>query len=85
MKLSTVMPLETGSMIIRDLRGWVSWCHSQFFLSVQNVTRVRASRTAWGTNLSEQVRAMPNVEFHAPWFWHAERMQRTMPHENCSS
>ena len=28
MKLSTVMPFETGSVIIRDLRGWVSWCHS---------------------------------------------------------
>ncbi len=25
---------------------------------------------------------MPNVEFHAPWFWHAERMQKTMPYEN---
>ena len=28
------------------------------------------------------MRAIPNCEFHAPWFWHAGRMQRTMPHEN---
>ena len=33
-------------------------------------------------NLSEEIRAIPNCEFHAPWYWHAERMQKTMPHEN---
>jgi hypothetical protein len=32
-------------------------------------------------NLSEEVRAIPNCEFHAPWFWSPGRMQKTMPHE----
>ena len=40
---------------------------------------------AWhgGTpNLSEEVRAIPNCEFHAPWYWNNGRMQKTMPYEN---
>jgi len=31
-------------------------------------------------NLSWEVRAMPNVEYFAPWF-HSEALQRTMPYE----
>ena len=27
------------------------------------------------------MRAIPNVEFHAPWFWDEGRMKKTMPHD----
>jgi|EP01046_Picozoa_sp_COSAG06_P018140 hypothetical protein len=39
---------------------------------------------AWhgGTpNLSDQIRAIPNVEYHAPWFMEQGRKKRTMPRE----
>ena len=39
---------------------------------------------AWhgGTpNLSDKIRAIPNVEYHAPWFMDAGRQKRTMPRD----
>lgn len=39
---------------------------------------------AWhgGTpNLSDKIRAMPNVEYHAPWFMDTGRCKKTMPFE----
>ena len=57
MKLSTVLGLKAGGVIVRDLRAW----HG-------------------GTpNLSDTIRAIPNVEYHAPWFMESRRCKQTMP------
>ena len=31
-------------------------------------------------NLSDRVRAIPNVEYHAPWFMDTGRCKKTMPY-----
>ena len=80
MKLSTVAPLNAGGVIIRDLRAWVSsLSHSSFSCALFHcevtgycVVLVRCvvlcSEQHGGTpNLSDEVRAIPNAEFHAPW------------------
>ncbi len=55
MRLSTVCPAPSGSVLIRDVRAW----HG-------------------GTpNLSDEVRAIPNAEYYAPWF--REPIKRSMP------
>ena len=57
MKLNTVCPATSGSVVIRDPRAW----HG-------------------GTpNLSNEVRAIPNIEYYAPWF--REPMPISMPRE----